>query len=156
MKSACVIGIGNPYRGDDAVGWIVAQQIAAQRAKKVETLTLSGEGAGLIEAWADRATVVLVDAVQAGQQPGTIYRFDAGKENVPARFFQYSSHAFSLAEAVALSQALGQLPDSLIIYGVEGEQFAQGQPLCEAVQAAVPIVVQRIWEDLAERGTPSA
>jgi len=115
-------------------------------------MTLSGEGAGLIDAWTGRTTVVVVDAVQADRQPGTIYRFDAGKENIPARFFQYSSHAFGLAEAVALARTLGQLPDSLIVYGVEGAQFAQGQPLCEAVQAVVPTVVERIWKDLAAVG----
>jgi len=30
MKTACVIGIGNPYRGDDALGLIVAGQLEAQ------------------------------------------------------------------------------------------------------------------------------
>jgi hydrogenase maturation protease len=144
-----LIGIGNEYRGDDAVGLIVARRVREQALNTITVREASGEGAALIEAWTEAQTVMLVDAVCSGAKAGTIHRIEAREQSLPAKFFHYSTHAFSVAEAVELARALNQLPPRLIVYGIEGKTFAAGSGLSPEVKAAVPRVVHRILRDLA-------
>ncbi len=139
-----IIGIGNPYRRDDGVGIVVARRLAAERLDSTRVIEQSGEGTALMEAWQGAEHVIVVDAVQSGAAPGTIHRLDARARPMPSRFFHYSTHAFSLAEAIELARALDQLPRRLIVYGVEGTDFSAGEGLSPEVAPAVDEVVHRL------------
>lgn len=143
-----VIGIGNLYRRDDAVGLIVARRLREKNLDHVEILEMSGEGAALVEAWKGAEKVMLIDAVYSGARPGTIFRFEAHRHSIPTGFFRYSTHAFSIAEAIELARALGQLPQKLTVYGIEGEDFAAGEGLSPEVEHAASRVVDSITEEL--------
>lgn len=146
-----VIGVGNDYRCDDAVGRVVARELKAIEGDKVRVVEESGEGGALMEAWKGADFVIVIDAVCSGEMPGTIHRFDAEAQPIPRRFFHYSTHAFSVAEAVELARALEQLPAKLIIYGIEGEKFESGVDLSAGVQAAAKEVLRRIKEELHDQ-----
>lgn len=143
-----VIGVGNEYRGDDAVGLIVARRIRDDSSAHISVREESGEGAALMEAWQGIESVILIDAVQAGGAPGTIYRFKAHAEPMPVRFFHYSTHAFSVAEAIELARKLHQLPAHLIVYGIEGKDFEAGIGLSTEVEQAAQEVARRAVEEL--------
>jgi hydrogenase maturation protease len=143
-----VIGIGNPYRGDDAVGFLVAQRVRERAPDGVTVLQCPGEGVALMEAWKGADAVILVDAVHAGKAPGSVYRLDAHEGPIPANFFHYSTHAFSVAEAVELARALNQLPSRLVIYGIEGRDFEAGGELSHEVAKAAQRVVERVLKDI--------
>lgn len=151
-----VIGVGNAYRRDDAVGLIVAQHLRLQSANRAMVLEESGEGTALMEAWKGAEAVILIDAVQSGAKPGTIHRLDAHAQILSAKFFHYSTHAFSVAEAVELARTFNQLPPRFIVYGVEGKTFAAGVGLSPEVKRAAQQVVTRVLRDLREslRATP--
>ena len=142
-----IIGVGNAYRSDDAVGLVVVQRLREDIHLQTNHITIkeqSGEGTALIEAWKDAEAVILIDAVQSGAPPGTVQRFDASKQALPAVFSSASTHSFGLAEAIEMARALQQLPPHLIIYGIEGENFAAGMELSPAVEHAVDNVVEHI------------
>lgn len=144
-----LIGIGNEFRGDDAVGLHIARRLAKMNLPGVKVLELSGEGAALMEAWQGADTVFLFDAVSTGKNSaGTIYRLDAHVETIPADFFHYSTHRFGAAEAVELARELGQLPPRLVILGIEGENFDYGEELSPAVEKALPKLINQIATDL--------
>lgn len=143
-----VIGLGNAFRGDDGVGRVVARRLREIALPGVTVREESGEGAALMEAWMDAGAVILVDAVQSGAAPGTIHRLDATRTPVPSRFFHYSTHAFSVAEAVELARALNQLPPHLILYGIEGGDFTAGEQLSPEVAAAVDELLPRIRQEI--------
>lgn len=143
-----VIGLGNRYRSDDGVGRIVAELLRRDCPQEVEVREESGEGAALMDAWKDASAVILVDAVQSGAAPGTIHRLDATHTPVPSRFFHYSTHAFSVAEAVELARALDQLPPRLLLYGIEGGNFASGEELSPEVAAAADELLPRVREEI--------
>jgi hydrogenase maturation protease len=107
----------------------------------------SGEGTGLMELWADAGTVIVVDAVASGAEAGIVQRFDASQQALPVRFSSASTHAFGLGEAVELARALHQLPQRLIVFGIEGERFEVGGELSEKVKKIVPHVVDRVIEE---------
>lgn len=143
-----IIGIGNEYRSDDAVGLIIARRLKAGTGARLAVLEQSGEGTALMETWQQVESVIVVDAVHAGAEPGTVYRFDAHDERLPAKFFNYSTHAFSVAEAVELARALRQLPARLVVYGVEGKNFASGVGLSPEVEMAAQVVAERIVNEI--------
>ncbi|HTH18065.1 MAG TPA: hydrogenase maturation protease [Magnetospirillum sp.] len=132
-----VIGIGHPYRGDDAIGPRVAEAVAALGLPGVETLPHHGEGSDLMERWQGHEFVVLVDAVVSGAEPGTVTWWDAVAQPLPKSIFPKGSHVFGVAEAVEMGRLLGRLPPRMLIAGIEAKDFAMGAPLTAAVARAV-------------------
>jgi hydrogenase maturation protease len=53
-----------------------------------------------------------------------------------------------VAEAVELSRVLGRLPGSLIVFGIEGEDYSLGAELSPAVHLVVPLVVEAILAEI--------
>lgn len=137
-----VLGIGHPFRGDDGIGPLVADRVAALNLPGVTALARHGEGTDLMECWSGVDAVVVVDATRSDAAPGTIRRWDAVAEKLPASVFPKSSHLFGLAEAVEMARLLGRLPPRLSVIGVEGKTFAPGTDLSPEVAAAVADVIR--------------
>jgi hydrogenase maturation protease len=135
-----VIGVGNALRGDDGAGPALAAALRARRAGAgVRVVEHDGEALGLIAAWDGARAAVIVDAVRSGAAPGTVVRHDASARALPAGTHgTASTHAIGVAAAIELGRALGRLPPRLVVYGVEGAEFATGAPLSEPVAAVVP------------------
>ncbi len=146
-----LIGCGNEYRSDDAVGLIVARLAKERTTERNTVREESGEGAALMDLWRGVQTVILIDAVCSGGGAGTINRIEAHRERLPAKFFSCSTHAFGVAEAVELARVLNQLPTRLIVYGIEGKSFAQGIGLSPEVSEAADRVVACVLEDLSQK-----
>ncbi len=147
-SSVRIIGVGNPFRGDDAVGILVARQLAGLDLPGVQILERSGEGTALMEAMQGCETLYLIDAMQSEASPGEILRFEAHDEPLPAHFSATSTHAFGVAEAIEMARLMGELPSKLIVYGIEGKNYAAGQNLSLEVEHAIPILVDRLREEL--------
>ena len=143
-----IIGVGNAYRGDDAVGLRITQDIKKEALVHITVIEESSDGVTLMESWKDANTVILIDAVYSGAKPGTIYRFDAHAQTIPSNFFKYSTHAFGVAEAIELARALKQLPKNLIVYGIEGKCFEAGIGISLEVEKAVEEVMMRVKQDI--------
>ena len=147
--TAVIIGIGNFYRRDDAVGLVIARRLLGLNLGGVPILEHSGESAGLVEAWAGADLAILLDAVTSGVLPGTVHRIDATARALPAEVFKRSSHALGIPSAVELARTLGRLPKKLIIFGVEGREFQAGVGLSPEVACAAEAVVDRVCEEIA-------
>jgi hydrogenase maturation protease len=143
-----IIGVGNDYRSDDRVGLVVTRKLKTKPIPQTRVIETSGEGTALMEAWQEAATVILVDAMSSGAIPGTIHRFNAQAQPIPAKFFHTSTHAFAVAEAIELARALNQLPPGLIVYGIEGKNFAVGTEFSPEVEKAIPNVIEQVLQDI--------
>ena len=132
-----VIGIGNELRGDDGAGVEVARRLRGPaRHAGIEVRELRGEPTRLLEAWEGCDAVVLVDTMRSGAPAGTIRRFDASREPLPVPLRGSSStHAFSLDQAIELGRALDRLPETVIVFAVEGRTFEAGSGLSEELEA---------------------
>lgn len=150
MSRTVVIGIGNRLRGDDGAGVAVAERLRERVPSGVDVAACSEEPSRLMDAWEGADSVVLVDTVSSGAPPGTLHRFDAGDEAVPARTFRSSTHAIGIAETIELARALGRLPRRVRVYGVEAGDFTTGASLTPAVDAAVDSLVGAVLHDLEE------
>ena len=143
-----VIGIGNPYRADDGVGLAVARHLKERAPGNLKILEASGEFTSLMESWKHAGAVILVDALQSGQRPGAIFRFNALEQRLPAGISRHSTHALGIMEAIELARMINRLPPSLIFYGIEGKNFQAGFGLSPEVEASVEKAVDCILEDI--------
>ena len=143
-----VIGVGNSWRGDDGVGPGTIEALARLDDLDADLLTLDGEPARLVAAWQGRSFVVVVDAVIAGDPPGTIHVV-TDLTRLPGAAPGASSHGGGVAEAVVLGRALEQLPDRLVVVGVEPATVGHGAGLSPTVAGSVDAAVRLIAAEVA-------
>ena len=146
--SVLIIGIGNEYRSDDAVGLKIADSLSNLEIANCNIQRSSGEGIALINLWEDYENVILIDAVKSGSKNGTIHKIDLSKEDLQPEYFQTSSHLFALPEAVQLAKTLNKLPNTMLVYGIEGTNFDYGIELSPEVQKAKTKLIQLIKTDI--------
>ena len=138
-----VIGVGNRWRSDDGIGPGTIDALADVQDLDAELVVLDGEPARLVAAWQGRALVVIVDAIVAGELPGTVHVL-TDPNSLHGAEVGASSHGGGVAEAVALGRALGQLPDRLVVVGVEPATVDHGDVLSPPVAAAIDAVVAAV------------
>ena len=152
-RRCLVVGIGNPDRGDDGVGPLVVRQVAERLppdlARHVGIIERTGDALALIDDWAGRDAVVLVDASAPVSAAGRVHRIDLLEDRLPDEISLSSTHAFGVAAAVGLARTLGLLPRRVIVYAVEGEQFIPGAPISAAVAAAAAGVASLVADEVA-------
>jgi hydrogenase maturation protease len=144
-----VIGIGNAYRSDDAVGLYVAGQIRSQGLKGVTVVEGIGDGYALIDAWSDSDWAFVIDCASSGAPPGTIFRFDALRETIPSDLFSgLSTHSIAVNDAIELARVLDRLPRGLVVFGIEAENLTANDELSSVVQDNAHKVVKCIVEEI--------
>jgi hydrogenase maturation protease len=152
MSRTVVIGVGNPYRGDDGVGIEAARALRELLPDAVEVVEHDGEPAALIDVWEGSAITYVIDAVRADDAPGTIHRIEldrTGAVVVPHSPRRDSSHALGLGDAVDLARVLERLPDRLVVLGVTGDSFALGDTLSRPVHDAIDKVASEVAGEIA-------
>jgi hydrogenase maturation protease len=146
--SILLIGTGNEYRCDDGAGLSAIRVLKARGLPDALAIESPSDGAELMELWKFAAKVILIDAVSSGAESGTIYRFDAHAQPIPASLSFLSTHAFGLAEAIELARALHLLPQYLVVYAIEGQNFTIGTGLSQDVEKAVQEVVEQVTREV--------
>jgi hydrogenase maturation protease len=151
-----VIGVGNPGRGDDAVGHLVACLLRSRIPANVRVVEHLGEATTLLRGLESADHAWLVDAAQSGAPPGTIHRIDCAATDALVPRGSVSSHGFGVAEAIALARVLGTLPPHCVVYAIEAAQFTPGAAPSPAVTHAAHQVAERILAELPTRLPPSS
>ena len=135
MTGVLVIGIGNPLRGDDGVGWRVVETIAADPAlagiRALSTHQLLPELALDVSR---AGCVVLVDA-RVGEPPGSV-----SVEQLTAKTVTGSawSHHLDPASLAGMAWDLYDAAPPLFLVGIGVASMAHGERLTPSVEAAVP------------------
>lgn len=148
-RQPLVVGLGSPDGGDDAVGILVAREVAALGPPGVQVVEHE-DPTDLVELWAGRRLAVVVDAVRSGGRPGALVRLETGDGQLPLLDSAWActgrggTHAFGLAAAVELSRALHTLPPRLVVIGVEASRFGAGEAMSGPVAAAVGSAVDAV------------
>lgn len=148
IERVVIVGIGNPYRGDDDAGPAVIRALAARPLPDAVSHAHTDDPLALIDLLASAPGLLVIDAISAAAPPGTIYRFDASTQRLPIEFSSCSTHAFGVAEAVELARALSSFPKHLTVYGIVGQHFGVGDALSPAVERAVQRVADALVDEV--------
>jgi len=148
-RSVLVVGIGTELRGDDAAGLLVVRLLNTRGVPDgVSLLECQDGGPRLMDCWSGYDVCILIDAVSAGCVPGTILTLDLMEQKAPLPLLHSSSHHLGLAETIELGRTLNVLPDTLLLYGIEGASYRAGGELSPEVAAAVDRAVGAVREHL--------
>jgi hydrogenase maturation protease len=148
-----LVGLGHPDRGDDAVGQAVCDAFGDR--DDVTVWPVAGDPCLLAARWEPDDRVVVVDAVVSGAPPGTVHVVHVGTtgpDRIAAGTGTLSSHGFGLADAIALSRAIGTLPRELVVVGVEIVGVDRGAGLSDPVTDAVAAAVGAAEQELSAPG----
>jgi len=145
-----VVGVGNPIRGDDGIGPIVAERVARAIAPPSEFLPFSGSGLDLVCEWGGYERVVVIDSISTGGVgEGECVRIDL-EEPALGGLAEGSSHASGILASIAIARRLDvALPGELVCYGIGVKKTGEfregpGRPLLDEVER----IVECITEDL--------
>jgi hydrogenase maturation protease len=143
------IAVGHRYRHDDGVALELAARLRAQNIPGLAIAEASDDMIRLVDLWSDYDTVVICDAVYAGEAPGTIYRRDPVACRLPRHWFAVSSHQLGVPEAIELGRAMKRLPSRLLFIGIEARDFSHGEGLTPEVERALTPAMEVVRAELA-------
>ena len=143
-----VLGVGNVLLSDEGVGVRVVEAMQEMTMPAdVELLDGGTAAADLLDQLENRDRVIIIDAVQGGDEPGAVYRFTPA--DIRAKGDIHASvHQIGLLEALAMSQYLGEAPQNIVIYGIEPRELGWGLDLSREVAAVVPKVIESVLAEL--------
>ncbi len=146
-----LIGVGNPFLGDDGVGAYIVKKIESivGSMPELDVKTVSTSGIHLLEEILGYDNVILVDGIVTDGHVGHIYKL---RPNDLAKTTHLSSpHDLNFASAYEMGMRFSadSMPKSIEIYGIEIRRSTTfSQDLSPAVRKSAESVVNMILESL--------
>lgn len=147
MPKAAVIGIGNPLRKDDGIAPLILEKLGEQRDRLPSGLDFIDAGIGgmsLLHYFPKYDTVVIVDAVDFGGEPGETRFFsleDVQNENMPIKL---STHVSDVMNILQLSYEIGEAPDELFVFGIQPKEVTVEKGLTVELDQAVDSIISEL------------
>ncbi len=139
-----IVGVGSVLRGDDALGIRVIDELEKELLPDDITL-YSGDisGLDLLKAFPGNERVVIIDAAEMGEAPGTIKVFNF-KDIEKADFKDVvSTHGMGLLETLTIGEKIG-LDADITIIGVQPENIDHSLELSDLIKSKIPEVIQAV------------
>jgi hydrogenase maturation protease len=134
--------VGNVLRGDDGFGPAVAERLM-DLPDPVEVVETGIGGIALLQDLLDGCDgLVLIDAVDRGAEPGTVFVIEPevlDGEHVP------DVHLANPERVLTMAKAMGVLPERVLIVGCQpGDMDELGRGLSPVVERAVQVAAARV------------
>ncbi len=144
MEDILIVGVGSILMGDDGIGMRVIEEL--KKEDFPENVTLHGadiSGLDLLKYFPQSGKVVIIDAADMGEEPGTIKIF--GFDEIEQADFndQFSTHGMALLETLTLADRLG-VGCEIVIVGVQPEHVGHSLELTDLIQSKIPSVVETV------------
>lgn len=101
-----------------------------------------------------REKAVIVDAVDGGRPPGTVYSFHPNEAVPVGRRRCCSLHEGNVLLYLKLSETLGVGAEEVIVVGVQPEDLSPGENLSSPVERAVPEAAALVLSEVLGEGRP--
>ncbi len=142
-----IIGIGNPLRSDDGLGWSVAQELLREiQRDDVRVVAAHQLTPEMAEQVSRAETVIFIDSSRTGK-PGSVRR----QPVLPTQSAGHLSHDLSVPDILAVAQELYGCSPTAYMITVTGESFATGDRLSPKVSAAVPRLKSEVFRLLGSK-----
>jgi len=139
-----IVGVGNPFRGDDGIGPYVIATLMEQPCEGVTLIDGGTDAMTLIDTIKDQSgPVIIVDAVDMKRAPGTIEVFKPEQAKVNLAGDAMSTHGFGLAEMLKLLETL-EIAADITIVGMQPADISFREGFSEPVEAKIDELVQTI------------
>lgn len=145
-----VLGLGNLVHADDGVGVHAIHRLQQDpRVPPHVTLMDGGTmGIALLAHLAGTRRLIVVDAVDVGEPPGSIIRVEGPDlSGLPGK---PSVHQLGFADLLITMQLLGEPPDEIVLLGVQPESTAWSADLTPKVEAALAPLADAVLQQLEQ------
>lgn len=153
VAKTLVLGIGNILLKDEGLGVRAVERLHERYRLPdgVEALDGGVRGMDLLPFLEGVSRLLIVDAVQAGNEPGTLLRL--ADADIPSYISpKVSPHQEGLADILWAAAATGLTPDEVVLWGMEPAELAVGLELSAAVAARLDALVEKVVEELRDWG----
>lgn len=147
-----VLSLGNPLRGDDGIGSRIVEHLQAHprlpgNVTLIDANILRPEYLLCMNTYRH---VLIVDAVEIGEQAGEWLRIEIEVSKINPDFFKniFSSHDLHLTDYIVMGCVLNLWPPSIELYAVQPAQFDWGASLSKRVRDAIPSISDEIVHNL--------
>jgi hydrogenase maturation protease len=143
-----VVAIGNILRRDDGFADAVLHELESRTLPVgVELFDAGTSAIDLMDIFAGRDKLIVIDAVRGNQIPGTLYRFSP--DQVEAGILPMNSlHQVGLLETLKLGELVDCRPQQTVVIGVQPAETGLGIGLSAAVAEAVPKAVELVLKEI--------
>ena len=149
MKRISVVGVGNLLMRDDGIGVHVIRYLEQQGVPEgVELIDGGTHSYDLLDIFADADNIIVIDAIQAGGEPGTIYRAPLDELGLqPSGDSATSLHDLNFVEAVHMLRLMGHDPQ-FIVFGIQPKEMYLDLELSPEVAEKLPRVAELVQEEI--------
>ncbi|HUT63815.1 MAG TPA: HyaD/HybD family hydrogenase maturation endopeptidase, partial [Anaerolineae bacterium] len=147
-KNITILGLGNILLKDEGVGVWIAEEIARRSLPdNVEIIDGGTAGLDILTSMKDVDKLIIIDALQGNEKPGTVYRLHP--EDVPAPSDSYVSvHQMNILEGLSIAQKTGNAPQETVIIGVEPEEMDWGLGVTPDIKQKFPEIIDIVLEEV--------
>ncbi|MEH7113478.1 HyaD/HybD family hydrogenase maturation endopeptidase [Neobacillus niacini] len=127
-----ILGIGNTLFSDEGVGIHVLPLVEEELKgfENIEIIEGLTDGMRLLGPVEDAENLIIIDAINAGEQPGTIITL-VGDE-IPAYFgIKMSVHQMGFQEVLMAAKLRERYPKQIVMYGMQPSSLELGVELTE-------------------------
>ena len=148
-----IIGFGNIFMSDDAIGIKTIEELERTNFcsdfNNVEIIDGSTSGIDLLFTLKDLDKVIIIDALDAGQEDGEVVKFNLNEiKNTPGKTIKsFSLHDLHLDKVFSLMEALKIYPDITII-GIKPKIIAYGDKLSPEIEYKIPEIILMIKQEI--------
>lgn len=148
-----VMGVGNPLMRDEGAGPRTVEILMAgyDFPDHVEVVDCGTMGYTILDVLREVDKLIVVDALKADDlEPGDVVKL--APEDFAASQVMHSLHDVRLPEVLQAASLIGRSPETIAI-GIQIEEIAEWVlELSEPVEAALPVAVAAVLEELAGLG----
>ncbi|RYL93614.1 Ni/Fe-hydrogenase, b-type cytochrome subunit [Sporolactobacillus sp. THM19-2] len=151
VKKITVLGIGNTLHSDEGTGIHVLNRLrtALQDVPNLELVDGSTEGMQLLGPVEDTDQLIIIDAINAGEEPGTLITLN--KNQIPSfSGIKMSVHQIGFQEVVSAAQLRDRLPEKMVMFGIQPASLKLGTELSKTVEQLLPELIERIKKQIRD------
>ncbi|MFA4918653.1 MAG: HyaD/HybD family hydrogenase maturation endopeptidase [Thermodesulfovibrionales bacterium] len=149
-KPVLILGIGNLILKDEGFGVHVVRQMAdIPLPDNVELMDGGTMGIDLLYYIEGRKKVVVIDVVDAGSPPGTLYRFTDKNIEYHKEMLR-SAHEIDFAYILKMAEQLGTIPDEVVFIGITPREIEPGVGLTPVLEEKIPQVIELVMKELKQ------
>jgi len=150
IEETVVIGIGNTLMSDDGIGVYVVRALEGCVPDGVELVEGSVYCADLLPALEGRKNAIFIDGIDAGCEPGAVFKFNAEeiKERKPS--IPLSLHDFGVYELLTAAELIDARPANVILICVQVKDTNVGLELSKELAHVVPRVCDLVLKELSD------
>ncbi|TGE34144.1 HyaD/HybD family hydrogenase maturation endopeptidase [Desulfosporosinus sp. Sb-LF] len=143
-----VMGVGNILLSDEGLGVRFLDQLAKKSLpESVELLEGGTAGLDLIHLIREVDFLIIVDALNANAEPGTLFRLQPGDLHALSEHREVSFHEIGIIEVLAIANLLDKSPKTLI-FGVQPKSLEWGVDISPEIEAQFPRLTELILEEI--------